>query len=157
MSQQISMRFPTVLRQPLTTSQRAQNTEATRGRGARPESERQARRRSDPRRVGRPRGSMVGVSMVLARCPQNTVPQDLYDPFLSLMSYARTMFTPTMFSCRWVGPPRRAPMCRERERERSGPNKLPKLISRFGCEGPTGWARRCLSPRAGTDVGVPAK
>ena len=48
----------------------------------------------------RPRENMVGVSTVLASYPQNTIPQDLHSPRLNLTVYARTMFTPTMFSRR---------------------------------------------------------
>ena len=34
--------------------------------------------------------------------PSNhSIPQDLYSPCLNLTNYARTMFTPTMFSRRW--------------------------------------------------------
>ena len=36
----------------------------------------------------------------------HSIPQDLYNPCLSLIDYARTMFTPTMFSRRRPWPPR---------------------------------------------------
>ena len=48
----------------------------------------------------RPRENMVGVNMVLAYYPHNTIPQDLHNPRLSRANSARTMFTPTMFSRR---------------------------------------------------------
>ena len=48
----------------------------------------------------RARENMAGVNMVLAYYPRNTIPQDLYNPCMNFMNYARTMFTPTMCSRR---------------------------------------------------------